>query len=119
MLWQIVVPVDVISWRVLEHLIRDRNHRADYSSFFLTAFRWWARRKEEQAREKPFIDLVLAQADASEGERARCERLLRWWKLKTKTHRVAINLRLEVNEAIFPISIHQPPNDHCNEFGSP
>jgi hypothetical protein len=83
-----LIPVDVISWRVLEHLIRDRNNRGQYGSFFLTAFRWWARKKKEQEREKPFVDLVLAQGGASsDADRARCERLLRWWKMKTKTHR--------------------------------
>ncbi len=41
-------------------------------------------------RERPFVDLVLTQAGVpltDERERSRCERILRWWKLRTKEHR--------------------------------
>lgn len=84
-----LVPVDMMSWRVLEHLIRDRHDRENYERFFTTAFHWWHQKKAEGERERPFVDLVLAQAgvDPTEANRARVERLVRWWKMKTKTHR--------------------------------
>ncbi len=85
-----ILPVDYLSYRVLEHLIRDRGQRADYGSFFTTAFRWWRLAKAEADRTRPFIDLVLSRAGVAlddEQERARCERLVRWWKLKTKENR--------------------------------
>lgn len=85
-----VVPIDFLSWRVLEHLLRDRAQRADYGDFFRIAFDWWKLAKTEAERERPFIDLVLHRCGApiEEGpERARCERLMRWWKIKVKEHR--------------------------------
>jgi len=85
-----ILPVDFMSWRVLEHLIRDRNQRAEYGRFFTKAFHWWKAKKEESERERPFVDLVLKQCGVGLGNevaRARCERLVRWWKLKTKHHR--------------------------------
>jgi hypothetical protein len=85
-----MIPLDFLSWRVLEHLIYDRNQRSSYASFFKMAFFYWRMKKKEAEREKPFVDLVLTRADVgldNEDERARCERLVRWWKLKTKTHR--------------------------------
>lgn len=84
-----LVPIDFISWRVLEYLLKDRNSRHEYGEFFGTAFHWWKQFKEESERERPFVDLVLVQAgaDPTEENRARCERLVRWWKLKTKEHR--------------------------------
>lgn len=85
-----VLPVDFMSWRVIEHLLRDRNSRVDYGNFFVPAFNWWKSRKAELEREKPFVDLVLTQAGVdlgNEGERARAERLVRWWKMKTQEHR--------------------------------
>jgi len=50
----------------------------------------YIRLAEEAAHEKPFVDLVLTRAGVAldnERERARCERLVRWWKIKTKVHR--------------------------------
>ena len=83
-----IVPIDFVSWRVVEHLLNDRSQRASYHDFFLTLFRWWQIRKAETERERPFVDLVLERAGAgTENDRARCERLVRWWKLKTKEHR--------------------------------
>lgn len=85
-----ILPVDFMSWRVLEHLLRDRNSREEYGNFFVPAFHWWRQKKAEMEREKPFVDLVLTQAGvdlAADGERSRCERLVRWWKMKTKEHR--------------------------------
>lgn len=85
-----IIPVDFMSWRVLEHLLHDRNARPSYGQFFKPAFHWWKDMKEQSEREKPFIDLVLSRCGASlddDAARARCERLVRWWKLKTKTHR--------------------------------
>ena len=85
-----LLPADFISWRVLEHLILDRNQRSEYGRFFAKAFRWWSAKKDESERERPFVDLVLKQAGVAldnEAARARCERLVRWWKLKTKHHR--------------------------------
>lgn len=40
--------------------------------------------------ELPFVDLVLTQNGVdiyNDKERARCERLVRWWKMKVKHHR--------------------------------
>jgi len=85
-----VIPVDFLSWRVLEHLLRDRNQREHYGAFFKLAFRFWKLSKEQALREQPFVDLALRQAEIDPGdedERARCERLLRWWKIKVKEHR--------------------------------
>lgn len=85
-----LTPVDYISWRVLEHLIRDRNSRADYADFFVRAFHLWHMKRAEGEQERPFVDLVLTQAGTGledEAERARCERLMRWWKVKTKLNR--------------------------------
>ncbi len=85
-----ILPVDFIAWRVLEYLLRDRNSRPDYGDFFQPAFHWWKKKRDESERERPFVDLVLAQAGVSqtdEGERSRCERLVRWWKMKTQEHR--------------------------------
>lgn len=83
-----VVPIDFVSWRVLEHLLRDRGQREHYGSFFLWAFRWWKLAKAEADRERPFVDLVLrAEGVEDEPSRARVERLVRWWKLKTQEHR--------------------------------
>lgn len=85
-----VLPMDFMSWRVLEHLLRDRNSRPYYGEFFTTAFHWWKQKRAEAERERPFVDLVLTQAGVdlgNEGERARCERLVRWWKMKVQEHR--------------------------------
>lgn len=84
-----ILPVDFISWRVLEYMLKDRNSREDYGEFFVPAFRWWKQKKAEAEREGPFVNLVLVQAgaDPTEENRARVERLVRWWKLKTQTHR--------------------------------
>lgn len=85
-----VVPLDCLSWRVLEHLIRDRGQREHYGRFFRLAFDFWEFAKAEAALERPFIDLVLTRAGVDLGndvERARCERLTRWWKLKVKMTR--------------------------------
>ena len=86
-----VLPIDMISWRILEHLLKDRNSRADYGKFFLPAFHFWQQKKAETAQEKPFVDLALTQCGVdldNDSERARCERLVRWWKMKTTEHRV-------------------------------
>ncbi len=85
-----VVPVDFLSWRVLEHLIRDRSQRAEYGKFFRLAFHYWKIAKAESERERPFVDLVLRRCGINQdddSERARCERLLRWWKIKVKEYR--------------------------------
>ncbi len=85
-----VLPVDYCSWRVLDHLIRDRGQREHYGSFFQLTFLIRAYTRQLAERERPFVDLVLTQAGVplnNEAERARAERLLRWWKLKTKEHR--------------------------------
>jgi hypothetical protein len=85
-----ILPVDYMSWRVLEHLIHDRNARPSYGKFFKPAFLWWRDMKAQAAKERPFVDLVLARCGVdldNEAERARCERLVRWWKMKTKKHR--------------------------------
>lgn len=85
-----VVPIDFLSWRVLHHLLLDRSQREHYQDFFWIAVRYYKLAKAEALRERPFIDLVLRQTGADledEAERARCERLLRWWKIKTQEHR--------------------------------
>jgi len=85
-----LIPLDFLSWRVLEHLIRDRGQRQEYGQFFRVAFDYWKMSRDEAALERPFIDLVLQRAGvdlADERERARCERITRWWKLKVKMTR--------------------------------
>lgn len=85
-----VIPVDFLSWRVLHHLLLDRTQREHYQDFFWVAVQYYRLAKAEALRERPFIDLVLRQAGADledDAERARCERLLRWWKIKTQEHR--------------------------------
>ena len=85
-----LLPIDFMSWRVLEHLLRDRASRPHYRQFFRAAFSFWKDLKARSERERPFIDLVLVKAGVeldNEQERARAERVLRWWKLKTKEHR--------------------------------
>lgn len=85
-----VIPFDAISPRVVEHLLRDRSQREFYMDFFTTLFRWWDLRKKEEEAERPLVDLILGRADVDRDhpeERPRCERLVRWWKLKTKTAR--------------------------------
>lgn len=85
-----VWPVDFISWRVLEHLMLDREKRAHYGSFMGVAWRWMRNKRRETEMERPFVDLVLKSCRVSTGdepERARVERLVRWWKTKTKEHR--------------------------------
>jgi hypothetical protein len=84
-----LIPVDMISWRILEYMIHDRNHRHLYGAFFLKAFHWWKQFKAQTELERPFVDLVLAQTGKTptEANRAHVERLVRWWKMKTKTHR--------------------------------
>lgn len=85
-----VIPVDYLSWRVLEHLIRDRGQRGYYGNFFKLSADFYLLAKATAEAEKPFIDLVLTSAGVAldnEVERARCERLTRWWKMKVKEHR--------------------------------
>lgn len=85
-----IVPIDFLSWRVLQHLMASPWERARGTSWFWWVRRWylWARREAE--RERPFIDLVLNQCGFDlddDHERARAERLLRWWKRKVKMNR--------------------------------
>lgn len=85
-----LLPIDFLSWRVLEHLIHDRDQREDYERFFWIAFAQRKIAKEAADAERPFINLVLYLCGVdldNEPERARCERLVRWWKLKVKMHR--------------------------------
>ena len=87
-----VWPVDFVSLRVVEHLLADRSQREHYHRFFHIFSRWHSIKREEAALERPFVNLVLSRAghdprSATEATRARAERVLRWWKLKTKTHR--------------------------------
>lgn len=83
-----VVPYDYLSWRVVRHLLLDRGQRQYYGDFFRLFLNWYKRKQAERERERPFVDLVLRQAGfATEADRARVERLVRWWKLKVKEHR--------------------------------
>lgn len=85
-----VLPYDFLSWRVIRHLLMSRAERENYSSFFKVFGYWYKLKRAETAREKPFVDLVLRTVlgrEATEAERARCERLVRWWKIKTKEAR--------------------------------
>ena len=82
-----LLPFDYVSGRVLDHLLADRGQRASYSSFFGKIVRWRARRAKEEAQERPFIDLALHRAGLGEEDRARAERVLRWWKLRTRVNR--------------------------------
>jgi hypothetical protein len=83
------IPFDLVSWRVLEHLLLDRTKRQAIGSALGTLWHWWARWKAEAEKEAPFVDLVLRQAGAEDttANRARVERLVRWWKMKTKANR--------------------------------
>lgn len=82
-------PVDLASRRVIEVLLRDRAEREHYMDWFTPLRRWYRYLEREEARERPFVDLVLAQAglDPTDADRARVERLTRWWKLKVKEAR--------------------------------
>jgi len=80
-------PVDFIGWRVVRSLVENRAERANYVESFPMIARWYRLKKAEQEREQPFVDLVLSQAGCAEADRPRAERILRWWKVKTKTHR--------------------------------
>lgn len=88
-----VVPFDAISPRYLDYLIHDRSQREHYVDSFMMLWHWYRRRREEEAAEAPFVDLVLRQAGmdpwdpTNEREKVRCRRLVRWWKLKTKAGR--------------------------------
>ena len=85
-----IVPIDFVSARVHEHLISDPNQRVRYGYFATDAWRWYKLLAQQRIVEKPFIDLVLKESgflQTNEPQRARAERLLRWWKMKTKTHR--------------------------------
>lgn len=87
-----LLPIDLVSWRVLDHLLRDRGQREHYEHMFRRVLAYRAFAKAETERERPFVDLVLGKVLGTEGlsdelERARCERLIRWWKLKTKENR--------------------------------
>lgn len=86
-------PAELISWRVVEHLIQDRSQRRHYEGFFVVFSRWRKYYLEQRERERPFVDAVLQQVGFADprlspvAARARVERLLRWWKMKTKRHR--------------------------------
>jgi len=88
-----VISFDAISLRYLKHLLLDRSQRAHYMSALPMLYRWWNKAKAEFQHEEPFIKLVLAQAGiahddpARQNEVARCRRLVRWWKLRTKEAR--------------------------------
>jgi hypothetical protein len=80
-------PVDFIGWRVVRSLVENRAEREHYAESFPMIARWYRLKKAEQEREQPFVDLVLRRADCTEDDRPRAERILAWWKRKTKTHR--------------------------------
>lgn len=83
-------PVDFLSWRVVRHLLLDRGQRQHYSRFFPLLARWYKINRAEREQERPFIDLVISGVGCRQDDepvRARAERILRWWKVKTKTHR--------------------------------
>lgn len=88
-----VVPVNALSWRILRHILLDRGQRQSYAESFPLIQRFLRHTRALAIRERPFVDLVLAQAGldpqdrACEGDRARVERLVRWWKVKVKEHR--------------------------------
>ena len=88
-----MVPIDALSIRYLDYLVTDRSQREHYADSFLMLRRWKRVREAEEAREAPFVDLVLQRAgvdprDPANAEEAhRCRRLVRWWKLKTKVGR--------------------------------
>ena len=82
-----VWPIDYVSWRVARSLLLNRGEREHYAESFPMIARWYRLKKAEQEREQPFVDLALRQAELGEEHRARAERILRWWKVKTKTHR--------------------------------
>lgn len=83
-----VVPYDAISPRVVKHLLLDRGQREHYADYFKLLLHWYRLKVAERKRERPFIDLMLRTSTMgdpdSETDRARAERLVRWWKMKTK-----------------------------------
>ena len=84
-----VLPVDLCSWRVLEHLLNDRSQRHIYADFMGAVFGWWKNMKAEEQRELPFVELAIRQAglEVTDWNVAWGHRLVRWWKMKTKQHR--------------------------------
>jgi hypothetical protein len=85
-----VFPLDLVSVRCLETILRDRGQRDRYMQFFPVLRAWILQARAERRRERPFVSLVLQQAgltDPSTDDRARVERLVRWWKLKVKENR--------------------------------
>lgn len=111
-----IIPVDLVSARVLRYLIADRTHRSENVEAFWLMRRWFRRAEAERAAEKPFIDLVLVQAGADphdDHERARAERLLRWWKLKVKEHRTIGTDEAKALRMI--VAAFQRGDDHEND----
>lgn len=84
-----VLPVDALSWRVLHSILNNRYERENYHDSFLKLWNWAKMKREEEARERPFAELVLNQVNepVTDENVARVHRLIRWWKLKTKFHR--------------------------------
>ena len=88
-----VIPLDFVSWRVLLHMVSDRGQREHYASSFPIIAEWTRIARREAEADRPFVDRVLQRLGVNpalpeaEEKRARVERLCRWWRLKTKTHR--------------------------------
>ena len=88
-----VIAFDAVSVRYLKHLLLDRSQREQYARCLPTLRRWWIVAKAEAKAEEPFIRLVLSQAGVQQDDPdwsakvARCRRLVRWWKLRTKEAR--------------------------------
>lgn len=76
--------------KLTEYVFGPGEHYAGFFGVFAT---WRAYYLEQRERERPFINLVLQLVGFADpgiapvAERARVERLLRWWKRKTKRHR--------------------------------
>lgn len=90
-----VFPVHAMSWRILRHILLDRGQREAYASSFPLIQLYYRHMKATADKEAPFVSLVLHQAtpvnqalgEDTQRNRARVERLVRWWKLKVKDQR--------------------------------
>ncbi len=113
------IAYDFVSWRVLEYLLHDRNSRPEYGKFFKTLFYIWSRKKKEAEEERPFVQLVLNKVglEPTEQNIRRVELMVRWWKIKTKTHRSlstdeakAFRMIMKQLKSNTPVHVDDPEN---------
>jgi hypothetical protein len=92
-----VIAFDAISPKYVEYLLNNRHERTKYENYFDMLMYWAQKKREEEEKELPFVELILSQCglnprDAKNTEEIlRVKRLVRWWKLKTKYTRTLQN----------------------------